>query len=145
MALCEVRSEDVELLILPGGEMWENEAYPRELLDTLVETLVENDTPVAAICGATIALARAGVLDRRRHTSNLPDYLATHAAEYRGAGSYVDAPAVRDKRVITASGLAPVDFARAIFAELGVFSEHDEALWFEMYKHGRIPAGMCAT
>jgi hypothetical protein len=41
--------------------------------------------------------------------------------------------------VITASGLAPVDFARAIFAELAMFSAKDEALWFDMFKHGKLP------
>jgi putative intracellular protease/amidase len=145
MALCEVRAEDVELFILPGGDMWEASAYPRELLDTLVTTLVESETPVAAICGATLALARIGVLDTRRHTSNLPELLSAHASEYRGASAYVDAPAVRDAHVITASGLADVDFARAIFAELGVFSTDDEALWFDMFKHGKIPAPMRAS
>ena len=66
-------------------------------------------------------------------------YLLTYAAEYAGAAHYVEAPAVRDRHVITASGLAAVDFARAIFAELGIFNAADEALWFDMFKHGRLP------
>jgi hypothetical protein len=41
--------------------------------------------------------------------------------------------------VITASGLAAVDFARAIFAELGMFNAKNEALWFDMFKHGKLP------
>jgi hypothetical protein len=41
--------------------------------------------------------------------------------------------------VITASGLGPVDFARAIFKELGVFSASDEQLWFDMFKSGQLP------
>jgi hypothetical protein len=60
--------------------------------------------------------------------------------EYRGADFYVDAMAVRDRHVITASGLGAVDFARAIFSELQVFSAADEALWFDMFKHGKLPA-----
>ena len=44
-----------------------------------------------------------------------------------GAAYHVDVPAVSDQHVITASGLAAVDFARAIFAELSVFSASDEA------------------
>lgn len=141
MALCEARPEEVELLIIPGGDMWEAGEYPRELLDTFVSELVANETPVAAICGATLALARMGVLDARRHTSNLPEYLTTHASEYRGTGSYVDAPAVRDAHVITASGLAAVDFAREIFAEVGVFSAADQALWYDLFKSGVWHAG----
>ena len=95
--------------------------------------------PVAAICGATIAVARAGLLDDRAHTSNDPDYLASHAAEYRGARHYVEALAVRDRGVITASGVGPIEFAREIFDELDVLSEADRSVWFYLFKHGRMP------
>ena len=95
--------------------------------------------PVAAICAGTLAVARAHVLDDRRHTSNTRSYLPTYAAEYSGSSHYVEAPAVTDRHVITASGLAAVDFARAVFAELGVFTARNEALWFDMFKHGKLP------
>jgi hypothetical protein len=51
----------------------------------------------------------------------------------------VDAPVIADRHVITASGLAAVDFARAIFAELGVATDDQRAMWFELFKHGRVP------
>ena len=38
-----------------------------------------------------------------------------------------------------ASGLAPVEFVREIFRQLGIFSAADEELWFDMFKHGQIP------
>ena len=85
------------------------------------------------------SLGRARVLDERRHTSNTHSYLATHVPDYAGGSHYVDVPAVRDRHVITASGLAPVDFAREIFAELRIFSAHDQALWYAMFKNGRLP------
>jgi hypothetical protein len=62
-----------------------------------------------------------------------------HVPEYSGGSHYVEAPAVRDRHVITASGLAPVDFAREIFAELQIFSASDAALWYAMFKEGRLP------
>jgi putative intracellular protease/amidase len=139
-ALGDVRQADVELLILPGGDLWETTDYPRLPLESLIGALLDDDVPIAAICGATLAVGRAGVLNDRRHTSNARDYLATHAAEYRGSAHYVDEIAVRDRHLITASGLGAVDFARAIFAELGIFSAADERLWFDMFKHGRLPA-----
>ena len=80
-----------------------------------------------------------GALNERRHTSNGLAYLLSHAREYTGNAHYADAPAVRDRNVITASGLCDVDFAREIFAELGIFSAEDEALWFDMFKHGKLP------
>ena len=137
--LASIRPDDVELLILPGGDLWESGDYPRSVLESLTTALLAAETPIAAICAGTLALARAHVLDDRRHTSNMRSYLPTHAPEYSGGAHYVEAAAVSDGRVITATGLAPVDFARAIFAELGVFTANDEALWFDMFKHGQLP------
>lgn len=138
-ALADVGSTDVELLILPGGDLWESGTYPRDELEALVRRLVAAETPVAAICAATLAVARAGVLNDRSHTSNARADLERHVPDYGGHARYIDAPAVRDRHVITASGLAPVDFARAIFAELSIFTPADEQLWFDMFKHGRLP------
>ena len=103
--------------------------------------MLARETPIAAVCAGTLALARARALDDREHTSNMRGYLSAHAPEYSGAAHYRDAPAIGDRHVITASGLAAVDFARAIFAELRIFSDEDEALWFDMFKHGRLPEG----
>ena len=139
-ALPNVDASDVELLILPGGDLWEDE-YPRAALEVLLNALVSAAVPVAAICGATLAVARAGLLDDRRHTSNMPGYLREHVPGYRGTARYDAALAVTDRGVITASGLGPVDFARAIFRELGVFAAANEELWFDMFKHGKLPAG----
>ncbi|MGH7604077.1 MAG: type 1 glutamine amidotransferase family protein [Gemmatimonadaceae bacterium] len=140
VALDGVAIDEVELLLLPGGDMWEHSAYPRQSLEALIKSLVEIERPVAAICAGTLALGRAGVLDTRRHTSNARSYLPTHVPEYAGASQYVEAAAVRDMHVITASGLAPVDFAREIFAELKIFNAGDEAAWYAMFKDGRLPA-----
>ena len=139
VALAAVKPSDVEIFIMPGGDMWQEATYPRAELESLLASLVAAETPVAAICAATLALGRIGILDDRRHTSNMLKYLAQYAAGYAGADNYVDAPAVRDRHVITASGLSPVDFAREIFAELRMLSEQDERLWFDMFKHGRLP------
>ena len=95
IALSAVRPADVELLIIPGGDLWEAGDYPRRELEKLIKALVVESTPIAAICAGTLALGRAGVLDHRSHTSNMPGYLAEHASEYRGGSRYVAAPAVR--------------------------------------------------
>jgi putative intracellular protease/amidase len=139
LTLEAVQPADVELLLLPGGDLWESDAYPRDRFESLIAALLATATPIAAICAATVAIGRAGALNDRRHTSNAPEYLATYAREYTGGPHYVDAPAVRDRHVITASGLCAVDFARAIFAELGIFSPANEALWFDIFKQGRLP------
>ena len=70
----------------------------------------EAGTPVAGICGATMGLARAGLLDDRRHTSNAPEQLSPTG--YAGAAHYVDAPAVTDRGVITAAAITRVSAKR---------------------------------
>jgi putative intracellular protease/amidase len=140
VAAPEVAGEQVRLLILPGGDAWEREdGYPRAEFEALLARVVAAGRPVAAICGATVALARAGLLDGRRHTGNAPADLAAAGPSYRGAAHYKPALAVRDRGLITASGLGAVEFAREVFAELGVFSAADAALWFAMFKHGQLP------
>lgn len=138
-ALADIRLEQVRLLLLPGGDRWEG-SYPREPLEEILHALERSRVPIAAICGATLALARAGLLDDRAHTSNAPGYLTSMVPEYRGAGRYVDALAVRDRHVITASGLGSTEFAREIFEELEVFTPGDRALWYQIFKSGRVPA-----
>jgi hypothetical protein len=58
------------------------------------------------------------------------------------ATGYVDAPVVRDRQLVTASGLADVELAREIFAELGLFGETDLALWTTFFRTGLdLPQG----
>ena len=138
LTLREIRPAGIEMLILPGGDFWEGN-YPEDELNRVLTDLVDSSVPVAAICGGTLALARAGFLNDRRHTSNMPGYLAQYSPRYSGSARYEMVPAVNDRGVITASGLAPVEFAREIFRQLEVFSAADDDLWFDMFKHGRLP------
>ena len=59
--------------------------------------------------------------------------------------NYVDAPAVRDRGLITASGLADVEFARELFEQLGVLSADERAIWAALFRSARLPGGGCLT
>lgn len=84
---------------------------------------------IAGICGATIALARAGMLNDVSHTSNGPDYLRKYVEAYSGTGRYVDKPkAVRDKDIITAPAPAPASFASEVLAAAGLEPRKAEEL-----------------
>jgi putative intracellular protease/amidase len=137
-ALADVDPATVRLFLLPGGDLWEG-AYPRTELETLLHHLHRARVPIAAICGGTLALARAGLLDDRRHTSNELAYLERMVPEYAGASRYADALAVRDDGLITASGVGAMEFAREIFEELEVFSVADRPIWYHLFKHGTLP------
>lgn len=135
--LAEVEAADVATFILPGGDRWEG-APMEPALQALLLRLDADAVPIAAICAATVAITSAGLLRGRRHTSNGVDYLRAQVPGYSAASDYVDEPAVRDRHLITASGLASVEFARELFEELNVLSADDRALWTTMFRSGRV-------
>jgi putative intracellular protease/amidase len=130
--LSEIDSQTAAMLILPGGETWESLSN-LEAIDMARIFFIES-VPIAAICGATFALARAGMLDDFHHTSNSREYLV--ASGYRGEKFYCDIPAVTDEGMITASGLAPLEFAREIFKTLDLYTAPALEAWYSLYKFG---------
>ena len=137
-AVADVDSSDVAAFIVPGGDRWQEAPIEPELAD-LLTALDAHDVPIAAICAATVAIARIGLLRGRRHTSNGPGYLQKYVPGYAEADHYMDAPAVRDRKLITASGLADVEFARELFEELEVLPAAARAQWAQIFRSGRVP------
>ena len=135
----DVRPDDVAAMIIPGGDRWESAPIEPEL-GTLLRELDDASVPIAAICAGTVAITRLDLLRGRRHTSNGLDYLRSTVPGYTAAADYVDAPAVRDRKLITASGLSDVEFARELMEELDVLSPADRELWTSLFRSGRIPA-----
>ncbi len=107
-----------DVLILPGAEFWN--AGGGEAFAAAAARFLDLGVPVAAICGATAGLARAGLLDERDHTSSAREYLA--ATGYAGGSHYIDERAVVDGDLITAGPQSPVQFARATMGRLGLAS-----------------------
>jgi len=123
-----------DLLLIPGGDAWA-EGYPADRLHPILHDLAVNSIPIAGICGATIALARAGLFRDRRHTSNGREFLATHAPGYETPSMYVDtARAVADRGIISASGLGAVEFAAEIFTTLRALPDEAIAQFRAMYR-----------
>ena len=138
MTVEKVAAEDVAAFILPGGDRWESAPVEPEL-EGLLRRLDAESVPIAAICSATVAITRLGLLRGRRHTSNGLDYLRSQVPAYSEAGAYVDAPAVRDRKLITASGLGDVEFARELLEELDVMSAGDRSMWAQIFRSARLP------
>jgi putative intracellular protease/amidase len=134
----DVNVADAAILILPGGDWWEQQADAN--VEALLSRLHAANVPLAAICGATLAVARAGLTRNRRHTSNGKRYIKTMIPEYSDDAFYVDALAVTDQNVITASGLGGIEFGREIIKLLNLFDDAETQEWFDMYKHGVVPA-----
>ncbi len=127
---CNLHSEDV--LILPGGETWTSVIH-EPLLKKAKEAL-KKGTVVAAICGATIGLAKKGLLDSSYHTSNDLEYLKMIVSNYSGEKYYKREVAVNDKNLVTASGIAPLGFTVEVIRLLDVFKPEVLNLWLNLYK-----------
>lgn len=123
------------VLLLPGADTW---ADPRHgaILQKARELLDAGGT-VCAICGATVALANAGFLDARPHTSNGPGFLDMFAPAYKGQGFYVDEPVVSDGNLITAGSTAGLPWAKEIIGRLGVFRPDTLEAWYAYFGTGK--------
>jgi putative intracellular protease/amidase len=131
-SLDQIEPDSSAMLILPGGDVWDQGGNVEAV--EKAKAFLDAETPVAAICGATAGLARGGILDTRKHTSNAPEYLA--ATGYRGAHLYQTADVVSDGNVTTASAMKSLEFAREIFARLDVYEEKGLEAWYGLFKTG---------
>ncbi|MEU8776196.1 DJ-1/PfpI family protein [Streptomyces sp. NPDC048606] len=131
LALADLRPEDSSLLILTGAALWDTGDDLAPFAEKAREFLAAG-VPVAAICGATAGLARAGLLDDRPHTSGASFYLAGQPG-YGGAERYVEADAVTAGDLITAGPTEPVAFAREVFARLGVYKPDVLDAWYRLF------------
>jgi putative intracellular protease/amidase len=120
-----------DVLILPGADTWLDPARAAAL--KAAGRLLDGGILVAAICGATIGLANAGLLDKRPHTSNDLAVLKMFCPNYKGEDHYVNEPAVTDCNLITASGLAPVEFASHVFRSLDVMTPATLEAWHGLF------------
>lgn len=127
---CNIRN--VDALILPGGNTW-TEAVHEPILK-MAEMYLKEGVIVGAICGATIGLAQAGLLDSRQHTSNDMSYLKMVCPSYTGEQYYNMESAVTDGKLITASGIAPLEFAVHVLKALDVFSPKTLDAWYRLNK-----------
>ncbi len=131
LKLSEVEFSEGDLLILPGADTWMEEEHNSVI--EKVENLIDRGVIVAAICGATAALANAGILNSRKHTSNGEGFLEMMCPEYKGSDNYIDSPAVCDSNLITASGLAPLEFTYEILKRTEVMKEETVTAWYKLY------------
>jgi putative intracellular protease/amidase len=133
-ALEEVDAQNAIMLILPGADTWLTPTQAPILAKA--RAFLGAQVPVAAICGATGALAQAGMLDKIKHTSNGLAYLHRFCPQYAGAKNYQDELAVTDGNLITAGSSSPVEFAHHIFKKLNVFESADLEHWYDYFaKH----------
>ena len=131
MTVDELEPSQSAMLILPGADTWLEE--PRTPVLEKAKAYLVAGQPVAVICGAVLGLARTGILNEKKHTGNSIAELQ-QAAAYRGEKLYQKQPAFTDGDLITASAIAPLEFAYQIFKKLEVFKPRTLEAWYQVYK-----------
>ena len=121
-AASDILGWEPDVLAVIGGLSWDRDDAPD--VSAILEAQHRRGGTVAGICGGTLALARAGLLDAVRHTSNDLDFLVRNAPGYRGGARFVrSAKAITDGRIVTAPGTAAAGFAAAVFRAAGMTAE----------------------
>jgi putative intracellular protease/amidase len=132
ISLDEFNLGSEDLLILPGGDNWSEDIHQPMLKK--VGKALPNGSIIAAICGATTGLANEGYLNTVKHTSNDLEYLKMICPNYEGEKLYMMESAVCDNNLITASGIAPLEFAMEVLKKLEVIAPDTLRIWYELNK-----------
>jgi len=126
----DIKAQKGDLLILPGADAWISEKND-EILD-FVKEKINSELTIAAICGATIALANYSLLNEIKHTSNDLNVLKMFAPNYKGEKYYCNEYVVTEKNLITATGLAPLEFTYEVFKKINIMEMNTIEAWFNL-------------
>lgn len=130
----DIAVNEKSVLVLPGADSWDDSKH-----DAVIEKageLLSAGAVVCAICGATAALANAGLLDHRPHTSNGAGYLEMFSPCYKGQRFYIDKPSVADHNLITAGSTGALLWAKQIIERLEVFQPDTLEAWYTYFSTG---------
>jgi putative intracellular protease/amidase len=121
-----------DLVILPGADTWLTENND-EILNFLKKN-IDKDITIAAICGATFALANYGLLNEIKHTSNDLGYLKMICQNYKGEKYYCNEPVVIENNLITASFIVPLEFTYETIKKVEIMEKNTIEAWYSLYK-----------
>lgn len=125
---------ETSALLLPGANTW-NTPNHGAIIGKARDFLFAGAL-VGAICGATVALANAGVLDNRPHTSNGTGFLEMVSSDYKGQRFYIDDSSVADNNLITAGSTGGLLWAKQIIKHLNVFQSDTLEVWYDYFRTG---------
>lgn len=120
--------EDVDGLIISGG--WYGDTRPE--LITLINNLNSKGKLISAICGAgTVFLAKSGIINDVKYTTPVVEWTKKHIDVFWEKDpfprkNFVQERVVRDRNIITAQGVAFIDFAIEICDWFNLFENPDD-------------------
>ena len=131
--------QGIDGIILPGGDFWMH-TDPSDMVLDFVEKLDRQNKMIAAICAATVAIAKKGLLNHRFHTSNDLALLKASSRDYKGDKKYIKHElAVTDNNLITASGIGALEFTQEILEYLDIYTETQRRQWYDLFKRAVVP------
>lgn len=111
------RDEDLDAIAVIGSDQWAEAHAPD--VSALLQAVARRGGVVGGICAGTLPLARAGLFNETKHTSNGREWILAKTAGYPGMKNYQDVPhAVADGGIVSAPGTAPGTFALAFLEAL---------------------------
>ncbi|MBN2228286.1 MAG: DJ-1/PfpI family protein [Candidatus Thorarchaeota archaeon] len=118
----EVDANDVDLLVIPGGNP---EPYKdRTDFHDFLRSVNANGRLIAAICGGPGFLAHAGLLNGKRIAHG---YAPEDAPRVFDGSIITDEDVIVEGNIITARGQAYAEFAVEVYRKLGFFKDEHEA------------------
>ncbi|ALQ69228.1 DJ-1/PfpI family protein [Bacillus thuringiensis] len=119
MELSEVRVDEYEGIIIPGGDAIHMKGA--EVLFSVIRQFHEQEKLVAAICAGPYAIAKAGLCKEISYTVTM-DYKKLDCFPVE---NFVYEEVVKHSNIITAQGHAFVPFGIAIASYFGAANEHN--------------------
>lgn len=113
----EVRADEVDLLIIPGGET-EGLSHNEDVLK-LIRDLHEAGRGIGAICGGVSVLQAAGVLQGRIFTG-------IESSGHEHAGTSGEPAVAVDDNIVTAQPNGYVDFALELGRLMDIYQDQDD-------------------
>ncbi|HJO92357.1 MAG TPA: DJ-1 family glyoxalase III [Victivallales bacterium] len=127
ITLAEVIPDNIAALILPGGMPGSTNLRDNDKVINLIKVANSQNKLIAAICAASIALYRAGILQNKNHTAH------PSVKEFFIKSNYTEKRVEQDDNIITAKGPGvSFEFALRIAQYLG-FGDSAEKLFKEMF------------
>ncbi|MBN1329834.1 MAG: DJ-1/PfpI family protein [Candidatus Heimdallarchaeota archaeon] len=136
----ELKPEEVEIFIIPGGEPKEfikNNEYSIgiAILNTKLKGMQVKNCIMGAICGGPTFLANAGILDGKKCTATISE----DEKMYYKRTLFSDNDLEIDNNVITAKGQAFTEFAVNIARKSGILKTEKDMIdtinWFRNVKN----------
>ena len=132
LTLDEVPRTAEAVLFIGADGSWHE---PQEKAAALAREMKEKGAVIGGICDAARFLACQGLLNDVKHTLNFRED-AKDCPAYTNAAGFVQEEAVRDGKVVTANGNAPLRFAEEVCRALGAASEERIQEYHDFYTLG---------